>query len=317
MELLNVKKIRKERGLTQEALATECGVSIRTVQNWEKGSVIPEVAKKLIVQMSQKPATASPLVGNIPPRHRAVRVPKRAAINSLSMARAGSTMQVTANGDGTVTIQKIDTPIPNAIPVHSLEANIDTGVVTEKDPEPIPATAEVIPIVPSEIASCSGVDIKRYIEENESELKKLSPSDLTGDVDGLEEIQKNSMWPALAPGDKVFLKFLKHKTHIVDGEFYYFNLKDRPTMIRQVSIEGDKLRLIALNPQFCDIITDFDNVLRVANVKGMYREFIGSQYSEVEAIRKKKDSQIDKLIDQNSKALESISDLIEVIKDRG
>ena len=124
------------------------------------------------------------------------------------------------------------------------------------------------------------------------------------------------MWPTFVPGDRVFIKFLKHKTHIIDGGIYYFNLRTRPTMIRQVKIEGDKLRLIAFNSQYSDIITNFDNVLRVADITGMFRSFFSDQYSEVESVRRKKDGQIDRLINQNSKALESIGELIEVIKDK-
>jgi phage repressor protein C with HTH and peptisase S24 domain len=168
-----------------------------------------------------------------------------------------------------------------------------------------------IAVIPVDIANQVDVDIKKYIEENESELEKLTPSDLTGDVDGVEKIRKDSMSPTFVAGDRVFIKFLKHKSHIVDGGIYYFNLRNRPTMIRQVKIEGDNLRLIAFNSQYSDIVTDFNNVLRVAEVNGMYRSFFSNQYSEAEAVRRKKDEQIDKLIDQNQEALKIIGDLIQ------
>jgi transcriptional regulator with XRE-family HTH domain len=168
-----------------------------------------------------------------------------------------------------------------------------------------------ITVIPVEIANQVDVDIQKYIEENESELKKLTPSDLTGDVDGVEEIRRDSMSPALVPGDKVFLKFLKHKSHIIDGTVYYFNLRNHPTMIRQVKIEGDKLRLIAFNSQYSDIITDFNNVLRVADVNGMYRSFFTNQYSEAESVRRKKDEQIDSLIAEVSKAGERVDRMME------
>lgn len=168
-----------------------------------------------------------------------------------------------------------------------------------------------ITVIPVEVANQVDIDIQKYIEENESELKKLTPSDLTGDVDGVEEIRRDSMSPALVPGDKVFLKFLKHKSHIIDGTVYYFNLRNHPTMIRQVKIEGDKLRLIAFNSQYSDIITDFNNVLRVADVNGMYRSFFTNQYSEAESVRRKKDEQIDSLITEVSKAGERVDKMME------
>lgn len=209
--------------------------------------------------------------------------------------------------------------------VEEIKDEIREEVIEEIKAEVIEEIKQeaAITVIPADIANQVDIDIKKYIEENESELEKMSPSDLTGDVDGVEKVRKNSMWPTFVPGDKVFIKFLKHKTHITDGGIYYFNLRTRPTMIRQVKIEGDKLRLIAFNSQYSDIITNFDNVLRVADITGMFRSFFSDQYSEVESVRRKKDGQIDrlinqnsKLIDQNSKALESIGELIDVIKDQ-
>ena len=50
---LNIKKYRKEKGLTQEELANEIGKSLRTVQKYESGDILPsfdnvnEIAKIL------------------------------------------------------------------------------------------------------------------------------------------------------------------------------------------------------------------------------------------------------------------------------
>lgn len=46
--MLDVKKFREAHGLTQQDLADRCGVSLRTVQNWEKGRNIPESSLKLL-----------------------------------------------------------------------------------------------------------------------------------------------------------------------------------------------------------------------------------------------------------------------------
>ena len=309
-ELIDVKKIRKNRGLTQEALALTCGVSTRTVQNWEKGGVIPEVAKKLLSQMAMKHETDSPLT--TPHRQQSVTVTKRHALNSLSMARTGSTMQVTTNADGTVTIQKIDTPDANAIPIMSVQANIDTGVTTPHDPEPIPATAEVIPIVPSEVAGEMGVDIRKYVEKNADELDSIDPTKLLKNPDLAEQVAGTSMLPTFAPGDVVFVKFLPDKAKIIDGKTYYFDLRTLPTMIRKVKFEdGERLRLIAKNPAFADIIINRCDILNIGRVIGMFRQTFGDQYDEIEEVRRKKDEQIDKFIDQNKEALSIIKNLIE------
>lgn len=361
-ELLNVKEIRKAEGMTQTQFAEKCGVTIRTVQNWEKGGKIPEVTQRLIAQIKGKSAAVShkPTVGislptaNVTSKEGAATVrvvvpsiepkivlPKRNALNALKYAKRGKPKLITPNTDGTITIESVEeTTTP--IPIAPIQANIDTGKLTpNENTEPITAEnaevielirkeireevieeireevieeikqEEAIAVIPVEIANQVDVDIKKYIEENESELEKLTPSDLTGDVDGVEKIRKDSMSPTFVAGDRVFIKFLKHKSHIIDGGIYYFNLRNRPTMIRQVKIEGDKLRLIAFNTQYSDIITDFDNVLRVAEVNGMYRSFFSNQYSETEAVRRKKDEQIDKLIDQNQEALRIIGRMVQ------
>lgn len=46
--MIDIKKIRERHGWTQEDLARECEVSVRTVQNWEGGRPIPASKIKLI-----------------------------------------------------------------------------------------------------------------------------------------------------------------------------------------------------------------------------------------------------------------------------
>ena len=204
-----------------------------------------------------------------------------------------------------------------ATPMMPIQANIDTGEVSEKKIEPIPATAEVIPIVPSEIASEVSLDVREFIEHNADELEHIDPTKLLKNPDLAEQIAGTSMLPTFAPGDVVFVKFLPDKAKIIDGKTYYFDTKTFPTMIRKVKFEGEnKLRLIAKNPAFADIIISRCDVQNVGRVIGMFRQTFGDQYDEIEEVRRRKDGQIDKLIDQNSKALESIGELIEVIKDK-
>ena len=39
--LINIKKLRKEKGLSQMKLAAETGVSLTTIRNWEYGTSEP------------------------------------------------------------------------------------------------------------------------------------------------------------------------------------------------------------------------------------------------------------------------------------
>jgi DNA-binding XRE family transcriptional regulator len=48
MNSLELKELRKKQGLTQQQLANLIGVSLKTVQNYEKGEVIPETKHEIL-----------------------------------------------------------------------------------------------------------------------------------------------------------------------------------------------------------------------------------------------------------------------------
>lgn len=50
---MDVKKLREEMGVTQQELAQMCGVSIRSVQNWEIGKPVPQQTQKLLEVLRQ------------------------------------------------------------------------------------------------------------------------------------------------------------------------------------------------------------------------------------------------------------------------
>lgn len=49
--MIDIRKLREKLNLTQQGLADKCGVTLRTVQNWEKGKNIPESALRLLRTM--------------------------------------------------------------------------------------------------------------------------------------------------------------------------------------------------------------------------------------------------------------------------
>lgn len=190
---------------------------------------------------------------------------------------------------------------------------VDMSVIPAEVVEEIKAevVAEAaIPLISPEAANKPNFDVRVYIEENTGELEHINPTELLKGADAAERVLRGAMQPTFIPSDVIFVRFLQNKTKITDGNIYYFDLKSRPTMIRKVKIEGDKLRLIAENPDFGDVITDFADILNVADIVGMFRTTFSTQYSNIEAVRRKKDEQIDNLIEQNGKALHIITDLI-------
>lgn len=179
--------------------------------------------------------------------------------------------------------------------------------------------AEIIedfPLLPEEVTTSPNTDILKYVEENGSELETINPSQLLNDakVDVAERIKRTSMLPTFQPEDTVFIRFIKDKMKIVDGETYYLDCKNRPTMIRLVKFEPDgKLRLIAKNSQYGDILIERTDIINIGVVVALFRMTFGDQYSELETLRRekdaereKKDSQIDNFIDMQREMIAEI-----------
>lgn len=182
---------------------------------------------------------------------------------------------------------------------------------------------ESFPVLPEEVTTSPNTDILKYVEENGSELETINPSQLLNDakVDVAERIKRTSMLPTFQPEDTVFIRFIKDKMKIVDGETYYLDCKNRPTMIRLVKFEPDgKLRLIAKNSQYGDIVMERTDIINIGVVVALFRMTFGDQYSELEELRRekeaereKKDSQIDKMLEMMQAQGEQQSKLIDYI----
>lgn len=182
---------------------------------------------------------------------------------------------------------------------------------------------EAIPVVSDAVTADPDTNVKKYVEENSSELETIDPTRILFDfkVDVAEEIKRTSMLPTFQPNDYVFIRFIEDKEKIVDGETYYFDCKRRPTMIRMVKFEGeDKLRLVAKNAQYGDIIINRCDINNIGKVVAVFRMTFGDQYSELEALRRqkdeereKKDAQIDKMLEMMQSQEAQQSKLIDFI----
>lgn len=183
--------------------------------------------------------------------------------------------------------------------------------------------AEVIesfPVLPEDVTTSPNTDVLKYVEENGSELETINPSQLLTDakVDVAERIKRTSMLPTFQPEDTVFIRFIKDKMKIVDGETYYLDCKNRPTMIRLVKFEGcDKLRLIAKNPQYGDIIIDRSDIINIGVVVALFRMTFGDQYAEIEAIRRHKDEQLEERNQQINNFIDIQREMVAEIREQG
>ena len=178
------------------------------------------------------------------------------------------------------------------------------------------AQAESVPILSEDLSTATDIDIRSYIDENGDELERINPSQMLQQADLAEKVMRTSMLPTFAPGDIIFIRFMKDKTKLVDGETYYFDLKSFPTMIRKVKIEGDKLRLIAQNPNFGDIVTTKEDIVNTAKIVGLLRMTFTDFYSDIEEARKTKEAQISTLIERHDSQVHSLIDEIKAFGQR-
>lgn len=168
------------------------------------------------------------------------------------------------------------------------------------------AQAESVPILSEDLSTATDIDIRSYIDENGNELERINPSQLLQQADLAERVMRTSMLPTFAPGDIIFVRFMKDKAKLIDGETYYFDLKSLPTMIRKVKIEGEKLRLIAQNPNFGDIITTRADIVSVAKIVGLLRMTFTDFYSDIDEARKQKEAQVSNMIESHTTQVDSL-----------
>lgn len=179
---------------------------------------------------------------------------------------------------------------------------------------------ESFPVLPEEVTTSPNTNVLKYVEENGSELETINPNQLLNDakVDVAERIKRTSMLPTFQPDDTVFIRFIKDKMKIVDGETYYLDCKNRPTMIRLVKFEGcDKLRLIAKNPQYGDIVIERSDIINIGVVVALFRMTFGDQYSEIEALRRQKDEQMEELNQQINNFIDIQREMVAEIRESG
>lgn len=177
---------------------------------------------------------------------------------------------------------------------------------------------ESFPILPEVVAESRDTNIEAYIEENSSELERVNPSSLLSASHAAERILRTSMLPTFQPEDIVFVRFLPDRMKLCDGDIYYLNCTNRPTMIRRIKFEPDnRLRLVAQNPQYGDVIISREDIINVGTIVGMLRLTFGDQYAEIEAVRRQKDEQIENRSKQVDNMLDMQRELVAEIREQG
>lgn len=123
---MDVKKLREEMGVTQQELAQLCGVSVRSVQNWEVGKPVPEQTKRLLEVIRQNRTIVQS--GNVNG-------------NGTSIA-AGQGSQVTLNPDTQMFFKTLERQ--QDLMSKQLEELAQTRMLIQKKDEQIDALLKII-----------------------------------------------------------------------------------------------------------------------------------------------------------------------------
>lgn len=187
------------------------------------------------------------------------------------------------------------------------DSNSTAATLVAEDDVQSPKDENNIPVLPGEIINRRNLDIYKYIQNNGSELISIDPRSLVEGAEFAMEILKDSMSPDLMQGDIVFLKFLPKTAKLHSGAMYFIDTPAYAGVIRDVYIEGDAMTLRARNPKYGDIVLDLEkDDITAANIIGIFRKNFTSSYSQIEAVRQKKDEQIDQFLASSSKLIEEI-----------
>ncbi len=187
------------------------------------------------------------------------------------------------------------------------DSDIEITAIDSGDAKPIVKDDNSIPVLSDEIISRRDLDICKYVQNNGSELASIDPRSLVEGAEFAMEILKDSMSPDIAQGDIVFLKFLPKTAKLHSGSIYFIDTPAYAGVIRDVYIEGDTMTLRARNPKYGDIVLNLvTDHFSAANIIGIFRKNFTSSYSQMEAVRQKKDEQIDQFLASNSKLIEEI-----------
>lgn len=157
--------------------------------------------------------------------------------------------------------------------------------------------SDVVPFLPNEYITRPDFDIRDYVQCNGGELEHIDPRNLVAGAQLCFRVLKPSMASILLPGDKVFVRFLPKGAELISGDIYFIDTPARGVMIRKVEVMGNEIKLIASNPGYADIVLHREReVYSVAVIIGVFREFLSDSQFDINAIYKRKDEQIERVL---------------------
>lgn len=181
----------------------------------------------------------------------------------------------------------------------------DTRPLTNEDCRDCP---EKIPFVRSEFVQARDVNIQELVKKEPHRIEFRSMRDFIGFPDYAQKVITEAMVPDFLPGDVLFIQYLSDNAKVMSGAIYLVDTKLYGAMVRQVFVDEGHFVLHSKNPDYKELKLRKDDVYSFALVLHSLRSNfrISSDMPAGASVFKKREEQLERLLDMNAEAMAEI-----------
>lgn len=294
MKEIDIKQIRENFGYSQGTLADMLGVSIRTVQNWENGKVIPKTKKEFILNLmeGENASLKQRLVSFIYYK----RLSQKKFEDSIGVSNGY--VNSISKGIGADKLEKICSKYPelnrkwllygqgemlNPIQqggIHSIASaphaiSAVNSTVNAQGASCTPhAPANEICIVPEEVSELPDTDVYELVKGGGLDgAERLNAVGRHIRIDMYWRVREDAMMPRFMRGDILALAALPEGAMFPNGSPMVVDTSPFGFVFRRVYDAGDALDCRVANAEsgYADTVMQKSQVIRLYRVVGMVR----------------------------------------------
>lgn len=294
MKEIDIKQIRENFGYSQGRLADMLGVSIRTVQNWENGKVIPKTKKEFILSLmeGENASLKQRLVSFIYYK----RLSQKKFEDSIGVSNGY--VNSISKGIGADKLEKICSKYPelnrkwllygqgemlNPIQqggIHSIASaphaiSAVNSTVNAQGASCTPhAPANEICIVPEEVSELPDTDVYELVRDGRLDgAERLNAVGRHIRIDMYWRVREDAMMPRFMRGDILALAALPEGAMFPNGSPMVVDTSPFGFVFRRVYDAGDALDCRVANAEsgYADTVMQKSQVIRLYRVVGMVR----------------------------------------------
>lgn len=294
MKEIDIKQIRENFGYSQGVLADMLGVSIRTVQNWENGKVIPKTKKEFILSLieGENASLKQRLVSFIYYK----RLSQKKFEDSIGVSNGY--VNSISKGIGADKLEKICSKYPelnrkwllygqgemlNPIQlggIHSVASaphaiSAVNSTVNAQGASCTPhAPANEVCIVPEEISELPDTDVYELVKGGGlNGAERLNAVGRHIRIDMYWRVREDAMMPRFMRGDILALAALPEGAMFPNGSPMVVDTRPFGFVFRRVYDAGDALDCRVANAEsgYADTVMQKSQVIRLYRVVGMVR----------------------------------------------